>query len=200
MAVLDERSRSSDRIATAEAGYVLQDRSLFLIRELTKVEWIDLGHRLARAHEASLWHLADWLLLGGRQGAGQTWNGSSYQHAAAITGYSISYLSAIWRVGETFGAELRGLGLSFSFYRMVVHRPDREALLHRAKVQRWTCDDLARHIETLPPLEPAETYRGKHARARRHGVYHAVEVTCPKCGHVFPPRRHRSARKEKEPV
>jgi hypothetical protein len=203
-----------DRIAQVERGYVLEEHGLYVTRDLTPAEWIDIGRALARQNQRLHWQIGDWLAAGGRQKARpatvdaprdewgrivpghQVWERVSvYGEAAEITGYAPGTLAGLYMVATAFPRGERFPDLSWSHHREATRVKDpeqRRAIMESALAARWTRDDMVREVDKVVP-RPQE--------AEAPGVPHKVQrrirarrlVKCPECQHVFDVKNHKVA-------
>lgn len=189
-----------ERVATAERGYVLEDRGL-LWTDTGKVSgevWRDVGRELARVGDRGLWALGDWLALGVERG----YDGPSFERAIAVTGYSRSHLSRALAQAEAWPREARVT--AWSVLNQIRRLPDRlrDTAVALACQEGWTTDRTEEYVTArLMELErPPQTVgeRSLHAwrnPGRRRGgrvspasaETFARQVTCPNCQHRFTP-------------
>ncbi len=176
-----------EREETTEGGYKILIQGLKFTRILTKGEALTLGRTLVKRRDGASWALGDWLIEGGRTDR-QWFGGSTYENAAKITGYGISWLSNLHRVCLTFPPDGRHPELSFSTHKEILRAAEHERprIIKMAKAKSWSSDDVITYVNSLIPKQKSDRVRQKRTVG---SYYSSPKVRCPnvvicrECGH-----------------
>lgn len=186
----------ADRMGQLDEGFLIEDRGLRILQELTLSQWERVGKEVLRRYDGSRWVLGDWMAYGeglAFQGRLRAPTGHTiYEHAMTLTGLGEEHLAELARTAEHFPQAVRTVDLSWSFYRIAKGIPGGLdswlSWLNRAHVEQWTVRQfstkVADHNASLRPEEKA----AKHRRLRPRPDTH---VQCPGCARVFPVKGHR---------
>lgn len=181
-----------ERMTTLGFGFILESQGLVIAKELTVLEWAEVGRDLVRRSEASTWSLGDWLVYGGR--TDRNWlGGSTYGKASAITGYSKTHLSNAYRTSMAFTRDARRPSLSWSVHRESLRLTAalRNDALREAVEHRWTEFDMAVHIDRLESTARRQQGEPSSKGKRPKQYYESPKVRCPHCGREFPIKGHK---------
>lgn len=178
--------RSDDPWAFTPAGLVVN-------RELTEVEFEQIGRRIGSVYNATRWAIGDWLIYG----EGMGFAGAKYERAADITRMSYESLSQSYRVASEFDTADRVARLSWTHHRAVLTLPryERAAVLERAVRETWTSEQVrlfcaefialpaGRTSDDAPAPPAAEKHQRKVDGWRDVPQRTRMRRECPKCGH-----------------
>lgn len=205
--ILTQAEEFQKRIETAEKGYIIEAIGLRILRPLDQSELTILGSELAQNYRSrcyeygtACWALGDWLVAGGKQmhinphGRGPTYEGSQYDFAQKVTGFSRPHLSRLYRVAVAFPYDMRRLGLAFNVHEECLRVPEelRGELLTRAEAEDWSQEDMRQHINGIE-ARAANTRAIPVQKSLNRNYIHS-HVKCPSCSHVFTIKDHKVER------
>jgi hypothetical protein len=126
---------------------IIEQSELAIRRDMTKREWVSLGHDLFGVAQAIPWILGDWIVFGS-EAYGDKWAFAQHFKMSQENIRQLCWLARTFPVGK------RHHNLTWSHHREVARLADteREDLLTRAEAGGWTVADLRQCVRQLGAL------------------------------------------------
>jgi hypothetical protein len=152
----DERALLRDDARSTANGLELR-------RGLSYDAWVNVGSRIARISNASVWWLGDWVIYGEQS------YGMRYRAALRTTALDYQTLRNYAWVARAFEPFRRRAGVSFQHHAEVAARPqaDQDLWLERAERLQWSRNELRRRLRAdMPPADAGVDERAMTLRVR----------------------------------